>query len=1354
MDFVKPEFSLIYTKISTNNKLIKFLTDIGALLTTDDFYEQFGPNSKLDSKIYISKYNGEVLSKLADLFLEHDKAILEHSIDYLIAHPVNKVDLCREIKIIFGFSEFEDINPMIFRELFYCYKNSYLENFFQNNWRTFLPDIDVEELTNNDIATSFLDAIAIEFDKINEIISDVNKFHDYNEIPAEYINHLSQLLGIEQKTFMLGNDKLEQFRILSANIIEIYKQKGTFAAFQLMFKLLGFKVNIYEYYFDRRYYFSAEDQNIETDTSDKTSYRYYLTKNNPTFNKSSYFEINEVVSDKDMTERYNLQEFNELVSKYGIMCVLGFDDYYTVKEKIMVDGAETFVNKSYKYTGHVYKYFKTNYIKLIPAVYGQIKNLTVKQIVTIRKILEFLTPYFWNVNILVNPITDFGGDGANEESMTLNGHRGMHLEDEDMYPKNDEGFRMLDSETWIYRNEDEVYSSEEKEFDEFEIRRLNKIKKDYLLETIDDYIVTKKDSTIFSEDELISRAEANGETVEEYCERLKFTETTNGEKKYYIRDITQTKYNVNDILYKNEPNDTYYNSVGERKGSRPYNKNGAATEYNVIMEPIGKKINIINSTKYWGKVKDINSKSSDALYPIWIQDYEPITSGNGDRKYFVPGEVGLNHIYIPKYSSLDTEHSWANLKQVDLNGLEGDTLKKYFLNAKINNKKENKEIKWVLPENLTLKEFLTLEDKTGLQGEISKFFETQTSTSPNLTWNVTNMFVTKDTLSYIEQEDEIITILNESGIKVNNICDINNEVIGLLSELSFTGLNNQYYKQKLENKGIFVYKVPTNIIINKLREYINNNEIKKYPVLCDFIKNHKVANYNYIDNVVYSKKLQSLTFENNNETYCVSDDLINGLYSQDIYYLEEVEKNDICNLQSKTIKAPANGFIVYRLSKNKNHNKLWFMPTKIFAASKFEVNSFSELNYADSENEVNEQSRLFIRDDGKTYFYYEKNGTSFFEEIHLGDIISVKNEFNDDGRYRKYIATVGIDGYKSVSSNSEVLKLNCVNNNATLNNIGDFYYKRDKTHDSYYDKIAFDVVYDDESRVDYNLNCPIDDLAYVMELDELDEHHRLIFIKGKTYLYNLEQKELYKHALAPGIIIKTNDDRIFKVVKTPNPISDDDIKEFRTNSLIQKKYVNIHQGDLIYSPKENTIFEIIFNSICAKRITDTLYTQEEVDSINVSINNYDGNTITYAEDDKNNYSFSSTEITYTKNDYNDVCIFGIKPYVLKGSLIFDEGKYKVETHDLYYKGISEDEDNDNYILNNNERIIKWNIFNGCEDLGGIQDYNNIVIKRPVRRDTDIIFDTINEKNNNKVVKNILNELIGDQSFLRASEVIK
>ena len=155
---------------------------------------------------------------------------------------------------------------------------------------------------------------------------------------------------------MIENDQIAEYRVLASNILEIYKQKGEFAAFELMFNLLGYQIEITQFYFDRRKYFASDEQNIETNESNKEDYKYYLTKTDPTLNKVENFEFNEIVTNKDLTERYELEEFNELVSKYGLECVLGFNDYYYPIKSVNSKGEKTYnKEKEYRYDNKVYR---------------------------------------------------------------------------------------------------------------------------------------------------------------------------------------------------------------------------------------------------------------------------------------------------------------------------------------------------------------------------------------------------------------------------------------------------------------------------------------------------------------------------------------------------------------------------------------------------------------------------------------------------------------------------------------------------------------------------------------------------------------------------------------------------------------------------------------------------------------------------------------------------------------------------------------------------------------------------------------------------------------------------------------
>lgn len=1193
MDFIKPEYKRVYSKLSTNNNLIKYLTEIGTLITTDDYYELYGPKSKIDPKIYVSKINKAILESLAEFFLTNEKAIKNNTITALVTSK-GQAELRQELKILLGFDADAQIPFSVYREIFYTYKNSYVDNFFQNNWRNFIPEADEVELDNNEIASSFIDAITKEFDKIDEIISDTKKFRSYEEIPEEYINHLSQLLGLEQKSFYIDNSQIAEFRVLAANIIEIYKTKGTFAAFELMFKLFGFDISIEQYYFDRRFYFAINDENKETITLNKNSYKYYLTTTSPTLNSMDKFELNEIVTDKDMTDRYSVEEFDRLVDTYGLECVLGYEEYYNVYYD-NDEGIKTKIKKSVKYTGNVYKYFKTNYVKVRPRVMGNKSNLSSTQTRTIRALLKFLVPYFWKMNLVVNPIFD-----EDAEKLTVNGHRGTH--DEDGVTVNDEGFRLLDSETWIYKDEtlnNKYNDPNTSAYEKFQIKniledeekRLKEITRDFTLyyDYCDDYVIVRDNDIIFADTEfnqdyqsfkdryIKNHEEYTDEDIEKAYISYKrtFTKVTNADgRRYWVKDLVKADGTVREER-------VYFNSLGERNGDRLHVEGDNIISYNVIMEPIGKKIITINSTKYWGKVFDINSdKSKSPVYPIWTEDYKPVQETNNSKeRYFYPAVVGETHLYIPKYESKDLSEQWKNIKQEDLDliGFEGNTLKQNFLNG--NNRVK---IDW-LADGADL--YTAIANKLIRSNNTpSNFFEKEPKKVSNMRWKKCNITLLKDKEKIISLEKEVWNILNSLNIKIN---DINEKTIEEIKK--------------------------TNITTNDLEVITKNidkiKKLNKSILLEDFVKTHKVINYDYT-----KKKLLTAPefgeFDINKNMFKYKSSLYNDMYFQNVYCVKDWE----------------DGYVsVYKLvsEKNSEFNKLYFKKIvnwKEHYNVRYEIEDAKSLVYVDTEDDIDENHSLLIKD-GKVYYVVKEDNSFKYSPVNVGTIFYSKD---DDSNY---IAIMGTT--KNISTINTIQE---VNPDSLPNELTEF--------------------------------------GLVLENDNI-------------------------------------------------------------MNLYQNSYKNIKEGQLIYMPQTGKLYELMFNGY-------HLETNNKYFSLEKQYN------IICNEAVEDNF--------FVERDYERQFVFGIKEKQLTGTIVKAEDGYYVVEHDEYYKGPSEQDDNDNYILNNYERIAEWSILDGCNT-----DYlKDNHIDRPIREITDGVFDSalVGNQSNKQIVENILNELIGNKRVLKDIELVK
>lgn len=420
MTFNTPTLDEVIETLISNDKLISVLKENGALITKEKLLNEYHPSVVQQMTIESSLKNIQNMQELANLLLINESHIKEKSIWDLTAERF----LFNEISLIFDLSNPSDV---VFQTIFYTYKYCYVSSFFQNNVEHFMPQYDLDTIKENTAAEAFLDSVLKEFDKIDRMLVETEKYLNYDEIPWKYIVYLTQMLGLEKDLLNFDDSEEELYRELAKNILDIYRVKGTSYSFELFFNFLGINIEIREYFFDRRYYYAKfPEENPETGTSNKYTKDFYLTTINPSFNANPNFSASEVISLRDFSPQENLRDFDELVEKYGIEAVLGYCEYDKNNER---------------YTGKVYKYFKTNYIYYYASALGGKSNLTSKQISSLAKYLDFLTPIFVMKDIKTvaytmddNDNISFDGGGDREYGGLIDGSFA--------------GFQMLDSETW------------------------------------------------------------------------------------------------------------------------------------------------------------------------------------------------------------------------------------------------------------------------------------------------------------------------------------------------------------------------------------------------------------------------------------------------------------------------------------------------------------------------------------------------------------------------------------------------------------------------------------------------------------------------------------------------------------------------------------------------------------------------------------------------------------------------------------------------------------------------------------------------------------------------------------------
>ena len=1337
--FVKPELKAVYNKIVDNNKFQSFLKKIGAIVTIDDYYNSYDLPSKtnkdeLKALSSVKEINKNTILNLANLLVENNDTIIKLSVGEL----VNSAFLFEDIKNVLGFSIEEELDYSIFKEFYYIYKFSYVDNFFQNNWERFIPEVDTDEINNNKVAKSFVEALMIEFDKINNIINNVKDFKSYKNIPYEYINYLTQLLGFEQLHLSLTEDYEEELRVIAANIIDIYRMRGTISSFELLFNFLGFNVEIIQYYFDRRYKYNPVNENKETQENDYNNYRFYLTKNNPADNIANNFPIAETVSDSDFIKPLSFESFSTLVDRYGIDCVLGYSDVYVYNgdyetneegERVLVrdnflddNGKRVIIGDENIYTGPVYSYFLTNVIDIKPALVAGDKNFNIKQLNILSKLLKFLVPEFWKKQYVVT--VNFG-EGNDKEKMTVNGHRNFDKTTGIML----DGFRMLDDEDWIYnegneyffdRNREhilsdpteEYYKKQEREYLQALIdEKKNRVLQLYTGTNGEEKYVKINDNTILEEIDWSSYSDSEKEkfatsgcVVHTISEIIKLTgdliEENNAKVSNEEADTSTDKETTETIRYfkiinndgsdrdiRNDNTYIYTNSIGEF-GPR----NGF---FESFTKKLGdNKIKIINSTKGAGALMRLREGNSEGVYKFWKRNS---CDGKNDNYWYPPKnqnskskEPRVNYLkktdlYYPVDNSLDPSKSYSKVELTNFNSMEGQSIRKSFL--AINNETRTKLT------NLAKYE----EDSLALCLK-KKMQETKSAIISNGIW-------------------ELATI-NSNGIEKAIVVTRNSED---------KTPNGNYLSAGTLSKFVKTHNVVNYDYVNEqllIGEY--DNEQKNYFDIskCKFYEKTTLSNKFDANNRVC---VYSVCYNDSTNTNSPIVKILKESFDIGSYYLQrKTGKITENNIEIDTVF-----YVVYRLNEPKidayDGKKLMsyrYRPTNIKykssssklydknISSTIEINNYAALLTIDISNiDIKYLNKyLKIKKDSGKISILSKQPTEY-------RILSYDKTSNISPSYiimsGGYIDDSDIDDSNSYDGKLEENQLIEFNN---VNDIesGDFYFN-------------FSALEDRNTSENFDTN-KMKDIIFKRAKKIIAKKQNCV--KGEMCYYN---GKVYK-TIFNGINVLTSDKTFIC----------DRVKD---GVVIEKKYFGINET----------------NSIVDKSITPG------IEGSNYMLDN-NGNLVPGNKVETKQYTFTKkiveeNNVSSTDDKIEEV-ILGLKPVNFNGKIEVDATEAFLYSYDNKYNGVSEEEDGDNYILNNNRRKIKWDIVNGIyknQRLDIDHEFNNKKISRPVREIIDKSFDDYidagfrventstesdkNIENRKKFLRNIFEEMLGNTASL-------
>ncbi len=305
----------------------------------------------------------------------------------------------------------EPIEDDMYRQLLYSYKYGTIKHFFLENANDFTPSYDEQIINSQDKIRIWQQAFMRQFDRFADIIDNILEIQDIDVIAEDYLEYIAQLVGFERGDTSLGESL---FREITKNIIEVYRIKGTNYSFELFFNFIGFEIDVIEFWFDKRFYYSNELVNPYTKENNKYRFGYYLTPIKPTDGYPDGMSTPYVIKDDEITSIRNGLQFNkdlggEFVTPDDLKQYLGVDEY---------EGTKDLQDEDF------YSFFKTNVIEYSISKLSSseiIEGLTEEDEKTIQSYTNFLTPIFVSKEVVIN-VTPFEDDARSVLTMTDQDH--------------------------------------------------------------------------------------------------------------------------------------------------------------------------------------------------------------------------------------------------------------------------------------------------------------------------------------------------------------------------------------------------------------------------------------------------------------------------------------------------------------------------------------------------------------------------------------------------------------------------------------------------------------------------------------------------------------------------------------------------------------------------------------------------------------------------------------------------------------------------------------------------------------------------------------------------------------------
>ena len=294
----------------------------------------------------------------------------------------------------------DEIVLNILKNCYFKYKFGNLNSFWKENLLNFFFKFDRETIESDEELSFLFENMANLLDFLDDVLYKIENIYNIDKVDDEFLNYTAELFGLHKQDLSLTIDN-QAFRSLLKNIKTLYQLKGSKKVFFIFFNLLGFDVNIKEFYFDRDKYFT-DDTGFFNERSLSSIY-HYLTPISPEKRPEYPVANSWIQNTKDihLLDTISLDMMG-ITTDGNILGVIpcpfkrGGTSYYYLP-----------------LNDNQYRYFKTNLISF--TLSSKNKNLTSESSITINKYIKFFYPInlILDLRISVEAQKDFFSDAVN-----------------------------------------------------------------------------------------------------------------------------------------------------------------------------------------------------------------------------------------------------------------------------------------------------------------------------------------------------------------------------------------------------------------------------------------------------------------------------------------------------------------------------------------------------------------------------------------------------------------------------------------------------------------------------------------------------------------------------------------------------------------------------------------------------------------------------------------------------------------------------------------------------------------------------------------------------------------------------